>query len=369
MFPLNRYPVVGRTPGLRPRLTVLVALLAFVCFTLAWPGRANSVTPDEETNIRIFAEAAPSVVSIEAAGRGTSGGAGAGVIVDAEGGVITSLHVVGNSAVVKLVAEGGVKLKASVVGADEGTDLAYLKILNPPKGLKPIRLGDSDAVSVGQKVLAIGYPFGLERTLTTGIVSAVGRTLTTTTGRLVRGVIQTDAAINPGNSGGPLLNTDGEMIGINTAVFATPNGNTGIGFAVSSKTISTVLPDLRDRGYVPRVWLGIVGQTIAEPDAELLGLPSTGVLVAKVFFGSPAHKAGLRRATENRSFEGVVYAVGGDLITHINGEPVESMDSLTALVSTLSVGETLSFTVRRGVETVEMPVTFDEMPHPRRLSR
>jgi putative serine protease PepD len=343
---------------------LLLPLIAVLLVGLLQPPGVPAVTPDEETNIRIYREVSPSVVHIVAGGK-----TGSGVLIDTEGGVITSLHVVEGAHSVKVALPGGKHLSASINGEDAGTDLALLRIINPPSGLSPVTLGDSSAVSVGQRVLAIGSPFGLEQTLTTGIVSAIGRTLATTQGRLIRGVIQTDAAINPGNSGGPLLDTDGEMIGMNTAVFASANGNTGIGFAVSSDTIRSVLPDLREKGYVPRVWLGIVGQTINDADATLLGLPSTGVLVSQVFFGSPAHNAGLRRATARRSVEGVVYAVGGDFITHIDGERVESMETLTALVQSLSVGDKLRFRVIRGDKTVNMTVVFDEMPHPRRLSR
>ncbi len=349
---------------MRPLKLFLIAMVFFI------PSSALAFTSDEEANINIYEEAGPSVVNIVSTTVSydffynpvPSTGSGSGVIMDRSGNIVTNYHVVEGARSLDVTLFDGSKLTADVVGVDPGDDIALIRVRAPQARLKPIPMGDSSTLRIGQKALAIGNPFGLDKTLTTGIVSSLGRTMRATNGRLIRGIIQTDAAINPGNSGGPLLDSGGKMIGVNTAIFSPVGGSIGIGFAIPVNTIKKVLPQLLDRGYVSRPWLGITGQNIDRADAELLGLPSGGVLIADIFRGSPAEKAKLKAATGNVRLGNLVIASGGDLITAINGKAVSSMDEFNDYMDSIEAGQTITLKVIRDGKAVTVKARLEEMP-------
>ncbi|MBE7415259.1 MAG: trypsin-like peptidase domain-containing protein [Deltaproteobacteria bacterium] len=321
-------------------------------------------------NIRIYEEAGSSVVNIITTTISydffynpvSATGSGSGVIIDRRGHIVTNYHVIEGARSLEVTLFDGSRHSAEVVGVDAGDDLAVIAVKAPQSKLKPIRLGDSSALRVGQKALAIGSPFGLEKTLTVGIVSSLGRTMRARNGRLMSGIIQTDAAINPGNSGGPLLDSQGRMIGLNTAIFSPVNGSIGIGFAIPADTVKKAVPSLIEKGYVSRPWLGIAGQTIDAFDAAAMGLPSGGVLVADVFRRSPADNAGIRGSTGTMRIGNIIIASGGDLITGVNGKPVSSMDELNNAIDRMRPGDTVSVSVLRGNKTVVIKVELEEMP-------
>lgn len=346
----------------------LRALLALLFLVL--PSVSFALTPDEETNIRIYRDAAPSVVNIVTTAVSydffynpvPATGSGSGVIADRKGHIITNFHVIDKAKRLHVTLFDGSRHEAEVVGVDPGDDLAVVRIKAPQAKLRPIELGDSSTLQIGQRAFAIGSPFGLEKTLTTGVISSLGRTMRATNGRLIGGIIQTDAAINPGNSGGPLLDSSGRMIGVNTAIFSPVGGSIGIGFAIPVDTVRKAFPALVSKGYVSRPWLGITGQNLDAADAAQLGLKSPGVLVADVFKASPAEKAGMRGASRNVRLGNVIIADGGDLIVSINGRPIRSMDEINALMDTLEAGETATVKVLRGKKEVFVKVRLEEMP-------
>lgn len=351
----------------------LAPFLAVLLMVLAFPARALSLTADEEINIRIYRDAAPSVVNIVTSAVTydffynpvPSTGSGSGVIADRRGHIITNYHVIDGAKSLEVTLFDGSKHSAEVIGVDPGVDLAVIRIKAPASKLRPIEFGDSASLQIGQRAFAIGSPFGLEKTLTVGIVSSLGRTMRASSGRLIRGIIQTDAAINPGNSGGPLLDSSGKMVGVNTAIFSPVKGSIGIGFSIPSHTVRSVFTALVTKGYVSRLWLGITGQNIDAADAALLGFKSTGVLIADVFKGGPAHRAGLRAADSNVRLGNVIMATGGDLVTSINGKPVNTMDELSELLETFTAGETVVVKVVRGSRELSIKVRLEEMPRSR----
>lgn len=286
---------------------------------------------------------------------------GSGFVYDTEGHIVTNNHVVGGGTVFRVVFSDGSMFTAKVVGTDVDSDLAVLKIDNPPQGLKPLKLGDSSALKIGEEVIAIGNPFGLEGTLTTGVVSQKGRLLPTGRGFSIPGVIQTDAAINPGNSGGPLLNLRGEVVGVNTAI--EPSG-VGIGYAVPSSIVARVVPELIQKGSYKRSWMGISATTLDMDIAAAMGAKvQKGVLIVDVTANGPAHKAGLRGGDRNVVVNGVPVRVGGDIITAVDGTPVNSMDDfLLYMEEKTSPGQTITLTIFRGGETLNIQVTLGVRP-------
>ncbi|MCC6501749.1 MAG: trypsin-like peptidase domain-containing protein [Deltaproteobacteria bacterium] len=350
-------------------LTAFILLAAM----LASPGTSFSLMADEEINIRIYRDAAPSVVNIVTSAVSydffynpvPSTGSGSGVIADRKGHIITNYHVIDGAKSLDVTLFDGTKYSAEVVGVDPGVDIAVIRIKAPASRLKPIEFGDSSGLQIGQRAFAIGSPFGLEKTLTVGIVSSLGRTMRASSGRLIRGIIQTDAAINPGNSGGPLLDSSGRMVGVNTAIFSPVKGSIGIGFSIPAQTVKSVFSTLVTKGYVSRLWLGITGQNIDASDAALLGLKSTGVLIADVFKGGPAHRAGLRGADSNVRLGNVIIASGGDLIMSVNGKPISTMDELSDLMEIFEAGETVTIKVLRGAKELHIKARLEEMPRSR----
>ena len=258
-------------------------------------------------------------------------GEGSGFIWDEEGHVVTNYHVVADADEVLVVMADGTELEARVLGSDPDSDLAVLKLNELPEEIVPLSIGDSDVVTVGQFVLAIGSPFGQEFTITSGIVSALGRTINSGNSAFsIPRVIQTDAAVNPGNSGGPLLDRTGRAIGINSQIATRSGSSSGIGFAIPINAAKQVVPELIEQGRFDHAWLGIAGQSVNAQIIELMDLPDDthGVLVADVAIDSPADKADLRGSTETRTVQGLDFALGGDIITAIDGDPLDGLEDL-----------------------------------------
>ncbi|MEM2238052.1 MAG: trypsin-like peptidase domain-containing protein [Candidatus Caldarchaeum sp.] len=286
---------------------------------------------------------------------------GSGFVYDTEGHIVTNDHVVRGGTLFRVVFIDGSMFQAKVVGTDVDSDLAVLKIENPPPKLKPLKLGDSSALKIGEEVVAIGNPFGLEGTMTTGVVSQKGRLLPTSRGFSIPGVIQTDAAINPGNSGGPLLNLRCEVVGVNTAI---EPAAVGIGYAVPSSIVARVVPALIQKGFYQRSWLGISATTLDMDIAAAMGAKvQKGVLIVDVSANSPAQKAGLRGGDRNVVVNGVPVRVGGDIIVAVDGTPVASMDEfLLYMEEKTSPNQTVTLTVVRGGETITVQVTLGVRP-------
>lgn len=307
----------------------------------------------EELAGEIFDRAAPSVAYIltesrqaERYGRGRRGGTGSGFVWDASGHVVTNFHVVENARRLLVSLDRGEAVPARLVGSAPDYDIAVLRVDHPSARLMPLTIGSSDDLRVGQSVFAIGNPFGLTRSLTAGVISALGRQLPTDTGREIHGVIQTDAAINPGNSGGPLLDSAGRLIGINTAILSRTGSWAGVGFAVPVDVVNRIVPQLIRDGRVPRAGIGVA--LLDEELAARFGI--RGVIIADVLHGSAAERAGLvgidRRA--NRL---------GDVITHANGVPVYSVADLAEVLEEVGIGNTTSLRIVRAGHNRTVTVT------------
>ena len=317
---------------------------------------------DEQNTIDIFRNAAPSVVYITsiAVRRNLFSlnvyeipqGTGSGFIWDRQGRIVTNFHVISDASRLEVTLADHSTWKASLVGAAPDRDLAVLQIAAPAGKLRPLAVGESKNLLVGQKVFAIGNPFGLDQTLTTGVVSALGREITAVTGRTIHDVIQTDAAINPGNSGGPLLDSAGRLIGVNTAIYSPSGASSGIGFAVPVGEVNRVVPQIISKGKVLRPGLGV---TLA--NRSLTGeLGLEGVLVLKVLPGTSAEQAGLRGTTQVG--DGLVL---GDIILAVNGRKVTDYDSLRDEVERYQVGETVALTLLRDDATAEVNVRLEAL--------
>ncbi|HEY1241506.1 MAG TPA: trypsin-like peptidase domain-containing protein [Bryobacteraceae bacterium] len=288
-------------------------------------------------------------------------GIGSGFILKETGEILTNYHVISGTAQLTVRLADKKVYKARILGRDPRNDLALVKIDAGHK-LPFLHLGDSDSLVVGQKVLAIGNPFGLEGTLTTGIVSSLGRSLEAEEGEKLEGLIQTDAAINPGNSGGPLLDSHGNVIGINTAIYG-QQGNIGLGFAMPINRAKAMLDEFQRSGHVTRPSLGITTVYISGDLAEMLDLPSSGgLLIQSVERGSAAEDAGLRGPRRTVLAGNYPLGVGGDLIVGIEGQPVEGSDQLARVLNRKRAGETLNLTVYRNGRNVRVPVTLGQAP-------
>ena len=309
-----------------------------------------SVATDEQNNIEVYRAVSPGVVFItsSAGGRGflnygERSGTGSGSVIDKQGHILTNEHVVARAARITVSLGGERTYTARVVGRDPDTDLAVIKIDAPASELTVVSFGDSDSLIVGQKVLAIGNPFGLDRTLTTGVISGLQRPIRARNGRQIEGAIQTDASINPGNSGGPLLNSRGQMIGVNSQILSPSGASSGIGFAVPASIARRVVPQLITSGYVARPRLGVTTRSVRAM-GEATNLPvREGALVMSVEPGNGAAIAGLRATTQTE--EGGVRL--GDIITRVDGEAIGDADDLTRALDRRSVGDTVQVEVVR----------------------
>jgi S1-C subfamily serine protease len=294
--------------------------------------------------------------------RGGGVATGSGFVIDTEGHILTNNHVVeGATKITVKLGSSDSTQTAEVVGTDPASDIALLKVEAPANQLHPLALGDSSKVRVGDPVVAIGNPFGLDRTVTSGIVSALQRQIQAPNGFSIDHVIQTDAAINPGNSGGPLIDSAGEVIGINSQIETGGggNGNVGIGFAIPIDTARSVADEIEKNGKVEHAFLGIQGGTITPALAKAVNLPvSKGVLVAEVVKGGPADKAGLEGGNTEATIEGATFQLGGDIITEVDGKPISSMEEVIEAVNADKPGDKMELTVLRHGETKTLDVTL-----------
>ena len=322
---------------------------------------------DEQNNIDIYKSARDATVFITSTvytrsffGVYPEKGTGTGFVISPEGEILTNNHVAGGGSQLTVTLSDKKVYKARVLGFDPRNDLALIKI-DVPRKLTTMRLGDSDHLVVGQKVLAIGNPFQFEGTLTTGIVSSLDRTIDTEE-RKLEGMIQTDAAINPGNSGGPLLDSHGNVIGINTAIYGA-QGSIGIGFAMPISRAKAMLEEYQTRGKISRPWLGLSTVPVSGDLAEMLELPASGgLLVQEVERGSPAEAAGLRGATRVVIVSNFRLGIGGDLITAGDGQPIQDKESLKRLMDKKHGGDLLELTVYRNGRTQKIRLKLGEAP-------
>jgi S1-C subfamily serine protease len=287
---------------------------------------------------------------------------GSGFLIDNDGHVLTNAHVVQGAQRVDVQLGDGASQQAQVVGTDPSSDVALLKV-DDTKGVDPLPLGDSNKVEVGDPVVAIGNPFGLDRTVTSGIVSALQRQIQAPNGFSISDVIQTDAAINPGNSGGPLIDGAGQVVGINSQIESQSGGNEGVGFAVPIKTAADVISQLENGGSVHRAYLGISGGDITPDIAHALNLPvSQGVLIERVLSGGPADDAGIKGATGQATIAGQTFPVGGDIITKVDGKPISGMDDVISAVNDKQPGDEITLTVFSGGHQHDVTVKLGDRP-------
>jgi len=297
-------------------------------------------------------------------------GSGSGLVYDREGHIITNYHVIEGAEELFVTLPDETTVTAEVIGADPSNDLAVLRVDVLPEQLYPLSLGESSNLRVGQFVVAIGSPFGFERTLTVGVVSALGRVIESPDESFIGEIIQTDAAINPGNSGGPLLDLAGRVIGVNTAIFSPSRASAGIGFAVPVDTVRRVVPSLIERGYFPHPWLGLRYVWNLTPERarvlQELGMQvpvEQGMLIVEIYSGSPADRAGLRGGQERARIGSTILLVGGDILTAIDGRPIASDRDLARYLDTeTSVGQTVQVTIWRDGEQMVVPVALGERP-------
>ena len=329
------------------------------------------LTDDESINVRVYRQASPAVANILTKATQYDffmdavpvEGAGSGFIIDPRGYILTNFHVVQEAQTIEVVLGDQSHYPAKVIGADQRNDVALVKIEPKGKNLIALTLGDSSNLQVGQKVLAIGNPFGFQSTLTTGVVSALGRTVQTSQTTFIDEAIQTDAAINRGNSGGPLINSRGEVIGINSAIY-TPSGTTaGIGFAIPINTAKNIAHDLMTDGRVHTAFLGVETLPIGGYLAGALDLPvQDGLLVETVTPNGPAAKGGIRGGDRGAQAGMRRIYIGGDIITAIDGQKIANQFDVNILLNHKRPGDTVTITVYRGGKKLELPVTLAERP-------
>jgi len=330
-----------------------------------------AVATDEQNNIEVYRTLSPGVVFIHSTSyaRDFLGfvepqeGSGSGSIIDEQGDILTNYHVIEGAQKLSVSLGGKKDYPARIVGGDPDTDLAVIRLIEKPSGpLTVVPLGDSDKLVVGQKVLAIGNPFGLDRTLTTGVISGLQRPIRARNNRLIEGAIQTDASINPGNSGGPLLDSHGRMIGINSQILSPTGASSGVGFAVPISIAKRVVPQLLQNGQVRRAKLGITSRDVAAIRNQVDLPVSDGVLILQVARGSGAANAGLRglQQTEDGDVE------LGDIILGINGEKVANQDDLFRVLDKHQIGETVQVEILRDGKRTTVPVRLMESPDTRR---
>jgi S1-C subfamily serine protease len=344
----------------------------------ATAGKASRVQVDDAASAgksvqQIYRETGPGVVQVTSTtsggdsffGFGGGGGTalGSGFVVDKAGHVVTNYHVVEGADEVEVNFSDEDNIPATVVGTDPSTDIAVLKIDAQARALTPLPLGGSNAIRVGDPVVAIGNPFGLERTVTAGIVSALQRQIQAPNGYTIDEVIQTDAPINQGNSGGPLLNAKGEVIGVNSQIESESGGNVGIGFAVPIDTVKEVVSQVLQNGKVEHAYLGVKMVEISDSLTASYRLPvDQGALVVEVVPGSPADDAGLQGGDEDVVIDGTSYSLGGDIVTSADGKPVTSPDDLRRIVQSKDPGDSLTLGIQHDDSEETVTVTLGRLP-------
>jgi S1-C subfamily serine protease len=338
------------------------------------PAANGALGPDETENIEVYQRRNEGVVNIttetvtynwflEPVPR--QGSSGSGSIIDRRGYVLTNQHVVEDAVKVFVTLADESRIEGRVIGTDPENDLAVIQFDPADRDLTVIPMGESERLQVGQKVLAIGNPFGLDRTLTTGIISGLGRPLRARNDLVIQNMIQTDASINPGNSGGPLLDSQGRMIGINTMIYSPSGGSVGIGFAVPVDTARRVVPDLLEFGYVRRGWIDIVPRALFPQLVEYADLPvREGILISEVIPGGNADEAGLRGGSERRAvrYGRTVIYLGGDIIVAVDDLPVESIANLYEALEDNRPGDTVEVEYIRNGSRRTTEVTLSERP-------
>src|SRR5271165_2166670 len=333
------------------------------------PEHSEVLTEEESINVRIYRQASPAVANILTKATEYDffmdpvpvEGAGSGFLIDPRGYILTNYHVVAGAQTMEVILGDQSRYPAKFIGADQRNDVALIKIDPKGKQLASLPLGDSSTLQVGQKVLAIGDPFGFQSTLTTGVVSALGRTVQTSQTTYIDEAIQTDASINRGNSGGPLINTHGEVIGINSAIY-TPSGTTaGIGFAIPINTAKNIANDLMTEGRVRRAYLGVSTIELTSWLAEALDLPvQEGLLVEVATKGGPSAAAGVRGGDRSVQAGMRRLSIGGDVIVGIDGQKVANKFDMDVLLNRKRPGDTVTVTVYRGAKKVDIPVKLGE---------
>jgi 2-alkenal reductase len=380
--PLNA-PVAAITPAVPPTLPPSPTPLSQALI--------QEADAEELLLINLYERVSPSVVSIQAVKAGESfehpplpegvptpeipnepfrqEGEGSGFVVDTQGHIVTNNHVVVDTTELRVTFSDGSIVPASIVGTDPDSDLAVIKVDVPSESLRPIIWADSDQIHVGQRAVAIGNPFGYENTLTSGIISGLSRSLPAVTGYLIPEIIQTDAAINPGNSGGPLLNSHGEVIGVNSAIVPSFNqlgerSFLGVGFAIPSSLARRVVPALIEKGEYAHPWIGISGVTVVSEIATEMGLPEAkGALVIRVIPGGPAAEAGLQGGEREVEVLGRPLTLGGDVVVRIDDYEVSRFDDLLSYLSRRTeVGQAVQLTIIRDGETQTVTVTLGQRP-------
>src|SRR5271170_4422546 len=333
------------------------------------PAPEGGLGPTEEENVRIYKQASPAVANIVTRtvqydffyNPVPVEGAGSGFVIDTDGHILTNYHVVQGAEMIEVTLGDQSRYKAKYIGADTRNDIALIQI--DPKGRKitALPLGDSRNLLVGQRVLAIGNPFGFQSTLTTGVVSSLGRTVQTGENTFIDEAIQTDAAINRGNSGGPLLNTRGEVIGINSAIYAPTGTTAGIGFAIPINTARRAAEDLISTGRVRRASLGAEGRAIWPNLADALHLGvQQGILIERVVPGGPAAQAGIRGGTRSVLAGLQELRVGGDVLVAVNGKEITSQMDLNLLLNRAWPGDTMTLTIYRDGKKMDIPVKLGD---------
>ncbi len=322
-----------------------------------WASQIQALLPDEQNNVDVYQKTVSAVVNITSTTLRQDfffevvpqKGAGSGVIIKSDGYIVTNHHVVGNAVNVEVTLHDKAQYPAKVVGLDPDSDLAIIKINPKGKKLTAIEYGAPESLMVGQKVLAIGNPFGYGGSLSTGVISSLGRDIRATTGRLIRDIIQTDAAINPGNSGGPLLDSASKLIGINTQIFSPSGASHGIGFAISVKTLRRIVDQLIQFGKVLRPDLGIDAVGLGADLLEFMGAPiEQGVMILALDKGGPAAKAGLKGANRERVIGFRRIPVGGDIIFQVDETPVATLRDILDYISDKKAGESVTLHFYRG---------------------
>jgi putative serine protease PepD len=355
--------------GINRQITILIIIGVF--FLLGGQTIAVAQTEDEINNISIYSRIGPGVVNITSvvverdffSRPVPKEGAGSGAIIDTKGHILTNHHVIRNSDKLEVTLSDGSRWPARLVGSDPGNDLAVLKIEAPGKKLTVIPMGDSSQLEVGQKVLAIGNPFGLGQTLTTGIISSLARSIRSESGILINDVIQTDAAINPGNSGGPLLDSNGKIIGINSAIISPTGASVGIGFAIPVNTAKRILPDLISKGRVSYPWIGASVYPLIPEFSNYLGLiAERGAMIMEIVPNGPADKAGLRGGNRRVQVGNSLIIIGGDVITELNSEKVNSSDDLIRTIRDHRPGDNIKLKILRNGRFLRINVILGEKP-------
>ena len=333
--------------------------------------RDANLTEDEAINVRVYRQAAPAVANILTKATEYDffmdpvpvEGAGSGFLIEEKGYILTNFHVVGDAQSIEVILGDQSRYPAKFIGADQRNDVALIKIDAKGKHLTALPLGDSTSLQVGQKVLAIGNPFGFQSTLTTGVISALGRTVQTSQTTFIDEAIQTDAAINRGNSGGPLIDSRGEVIGINSAIY-TPSGTTaGIGFAIPINSAKRIAHDLMTDGRVHQAFLGVNTLSVGGNLSEALDLPAKeGLLVEAATNGGPAAAAGIRGGDRYVRAGMQRIALGGDLIVAVDGQKVTSLFDLNIILNRKRPGDTVTLTIYRGGKKMDVHVRLGERP-------